>query len=77
MNILESGALEQGEACLEFWYLAPVAANGSELRALLKSSAGLVEIWTSPALSGTSWRQVFVPLNIIESGTRVKWHSLY
>ncbi|CAK6969487.1 zonadhesin [Scomber scombrus] len=71
LNILESGALDQGEACLEFWYLAPVAANGSELRALLKSSAGLVEIWTSPAMPGSSWRQVFVPLNIIESGTQV------
>lgn len=77
VKILESGTLDQGEACLEFWYLAPVAANGSELRVLLKSSAGLVEIWTSPALSRSSWRQVFVPLNIIESGTQVKWHILY
>ncbi|KAM7379278.1 hypothetical protein PAMP_004843 [Pampus punctatissimus] len=71
VNILESGALDQGEACLEFWYLVPVGANGSELRALLNSSTGLVEIWTSPALPRSSWRQVFVPLNIIESGTQV------
>lgn len=77
MNILESGALDQGEACLEFWYMAPVAANGSELRVLFQSSAGLVEIWTSPALPTSSWKQVFVPLNIITSGTQVKWHSLY
>lgn len=68
MNILESGPLEvQGEACLEFWYL-----TGSEIRALLKSSIGEVEIWSSPALHGEEWRQVFVPLNVIEPGTQVK-----
>lgn len=73
MNMLESGPLGlEGEACLEFWYLAPVAANGSELRALLKSNNGLEEIWTSPALPRDSWRQVFVHLNIIEPGTKVK-----
>ncbi|XP_026170358.1 zonadhesin isoform X2 [Mastacembelus armatus] len=72
VNMLESGPLGmKGEACLEFWYLSPAAANESELRALLKSSAGLVEIWTSPALPRNSWRQVFIPLNIIESGTQV------
>ncbi len=75
MNILESGPLGlEGEACLEFWYLAPVAAKGSELRALLKNSTGEVEIWTSPAIPRDSWRQVFVPLNITEPWTQVKWH---
>ncbi|XP_061653129.1 zonadhesin-like [Phyllopteryx taeniolatus] len=66
---IESDALDQIDACLEFWYLAP--PNGLKLRALLKSSTGLVEIWISPVLAPDSWRQVFVPLNIIESGTKV------
>lgn len=75
VDILESAPLEmEGEACLEFWYRAPFAAEGSELRALVKSSTRLVEIWTSPALPGDSWRQVFIPLNIIEPETKVKWH---
>lgn len=75
VDILESATLEmEGEACLEFWYRAPFAAEGSELRALVKSSTRLVEIWSSPALPGDSWRQVFIPLNIIEPETRVKWH---
>ncbi|XP_077371361.1 MAM and LDL-receptor class A domain-containing protein 1 [Festucalex cinctus] len=69
VDLIESGALAQGEACLEFWYLVP--PDALQLRALLKSSAGLVEIWTSPALARDSWRQVFVPLNIIESGSKV------
>ncbi|XP_077413210.1 uncharacterized protein LOC144043438 [Vanacampus margaritifer] len=68
-DLIESDALDQGEACLEFWYLVP--PDALKLRAFLKSSAGLVEIWTSPALARDSWRQVFVPLNIIESGTKV------
>ncbi|XP_018532272.1 zonadhesin isoform X2 [Lates calcarifer] len=72
VNILESGPLGlEGEACLEFWYQVPAAANGSELRALLKSSDGLVEIWTSPVLPRNVWRQVFVPLNIIKPNTQV------
>ncbi|KAE8290962.1 MAM and LDL-receptor class A domain-containing protein 2 [Larimichthys crocea] len=72
VNILESGPLGlEGKACLEFWYLAPVAAKGSELRILLKSSVGLVEIWTSPALSRDSWKQVFIPLDVNEPGTQV------
>ncbi|KAK5859922.1 hypothetical protein PBY51_021438 [Eleginops maclovinus] len=72
VTILESGPLVlKGEACLEFWYLAPAAAYGITLRTLLKSSTGLREIWTSPVLPRDSWRQVFVPLNIIEPGTRV------
>ncbi|XP_035490599.2 zonadhesin isoform X1 [Scophthalmus maximus] len=72
VNILESGPLAlEGEACLEFWYQSPATANGSEVRALLKSSAGLAEIWTSPALPPNSWRQVFVPLKIIKPETRV------
>lgn len=72
VNILESAPLGlAGTACLEFWYLTPAAANGSELRALLKSSIGLQEIWTSPALPRDSWRQVFVPLNINETGSQV------
>ncbi|XP_029309172.1 zonadhesin [Cottoperca gobio] len=71
VTFLESGPLGlEGEACLEFWYLAPVAANGTELRAQLKSSVGLSEIWTSPVLQRDSWRQVFVPLNIIEPETQ-------
>ncbi|XP_061696356.1 zonadhesin-like isoform X2 [Syngnathoides biaculeatus] len=69
VHTIESDALDQGEACLEFWYLA--SPRGLKLRALLKSSKGLVEIWTSPALAPDGWRQVFVPLNIIESGTKI------
>ncbi|XP_042070700.1 zonadhesin [Haplochromis burtoni] len=72
VNVSESGPLGiEGQACLEFWYLVPVAANGSELRVLLKNSVGSVEIWTSPALPQNEWRQAFVPLNITESRTRV------
>lgn len=77
VNFLESRPLEmEGVACLEFWYLAPATAVGSELRALLKSRSGLVRIWTSPPLPRDAWRQVFLPLNITEPGTRVKWHTL-
>ncbi|XP_051260918.1 zonadhesin-like isoform X2 [Dicentrarchus labrax] len=77
VNILESGPLGLvGEACLEFWYLAPDAAKGSELRALLKSSTGLVELWTSPPLPKDSWRQVFVPLNVIEPGAQVVFEAV-
>ncbi|XP_036940657.1 zonadhesin-like isoform X2 [Acanthopagrus latus] len=76
VDILESATLEmEGEACLEFWYRAPFAAEGSELRALVKSSTRLVEIWSSPALPGDSWRQVFIPLNIIEPETRVVFEA--
>ncbi|XP_068604997.1 zonadhesin [Brachionichthys hirsutus] len=72
MSVLESGPLGlEGEACLEFWYLEPVTAGVSELRILLESSAGLEEIWASPSLSRDFWRQVFVPLSIIEPGTQV------
>nr|XP_046264922.1 zonadhesin-like isoform X2 [Scatophagus argus] len=72
VNMLKSGPLGmEGEACLEFWYLTPAAAKVSELQVLLKSSVGLVEIWTSPGLPGDSWRQVFVPLTITEPGTQV------
>ncbi|KAF3858337.1 hypothetical protein F7725_011538 [Dissostichus mawsoni] len=46
-------------------------AYGTALSTLLKSSTGLREIWTSPVLPRDSWRQVFVPLNIIEPGTQV------
>ncbi|XP_051943890.1 zonadhesin-like isoform X2 [Hippocampus zosterae] len=70
LDTIESDALDQGQACLEFWYLAP--PNALKLRALLKSTTGtVVEIWMAPDLSRDSWRQVFVPLNIIESGTKV------
>uniref|UniRef100_A0A3Q2ZN97 Zonadhesin-like n=1 Tax=Hippocampus comes TaxID=109280 RepID=A0A3Q2ZN97_HIPCM len=70
LDTIESDALDQGKACLEFWYLAP--PNALKLRALLISTTGTVaEIWTAPDLSRDSWRQVFVPLNIIESGTKV------
>lgn len=73
VNTLESAPLGlDGEACLEFWYLAPLPARAPQLRALLKSSTGLREIWTSPALPGGSWRQVFVQLNITEPGMKVK-----
>ncbi|XP_073347782.1 uncharacterized protein [Pagrus major] len=72
VDILESGPLEmEGEACLEFWYHAPAAAEGSELRVLVKSSTRVVEIWTSSVLPGDSWKQVFIPLNIIEPDTQV------
>ncbi|XP_035861191.1 zonadhesin-like isoform X1 [Sander lucioperca] len=72
MTTLESGPLElEGKACLEFWYLSPVAANGSELRILLKSSVGLMKIRTLPALPRDFWRQVFIPLNVIEPETQV------
>ncbi|KAL7387655.1 hypothetical protein ABVT39_026836 [Epinephelus coioides] len=71
VTILESGPLGlEGEACLEFWYISPVLTDGSELRVLLRSSAGLKEIWTLTALPRDSWRQVFVPLNVIEPGTQ-------
>ncbi|XP_078029437.1 uncharacterized protein LOC117271873 isoform X3 [Epinephelus lanceolatus] len=71
VTILESGPLGlEGEACLEFWYISPVVTDGSELRVLLRSSAGLKEIWTLTALPRDSWRQVFVPLNVIEPGTQ-------
>ena len=74
MTTLESGPLGlEGEACLEFWYLDPVEVNGSELRALLNSSDGLIKIWTLPALPRDAWRQVFVPLNVTEPETQVKW----
>ncbi|XP_034411592.1 zonadhesin-like [Cyclopterus lumpus] len=72
VTVLESGPLRlEGKACLEFWYLSSAATNGSEFRALLKSSVGLRAIWTLPALHTNAWRQVFVPLDIIEPGTQV------
>ncbi|XP_071398227.1 zonadhesin [Centroberyx affinis] len=74
VSSLESNVLRlEGEACLEFWYLAPVT---SDLKVLLKSSTGLVEIWTSPALDRGSWRQVFVPLSITETGTQVVFEAV-
>lgn len=76
VHVLESGPLGiEGQACLEFWYLVPVAANGSELRVLLKSSTGSVEIWTSPALPQDAWREASVLLNTTEQETRVKWNK--
>ncbi|XP_037315210.2 zonadhesin isoform X3 [Pungitius pungitius] len=72
VTALESGPLRlEGEACLEFWYLSPVATNGTEPRVLLKSSGGLIEIWTLPPRHRDAWRQVFVPLDIINPGTQV------
>lgn len=77
VNTLESGPLGiQGEACLEFWYLAPIAAEGSELRVLLKSSAGRLEIWSSPALARDAWRRVLIPLYLTEQGAQVKCHKV-
>ncbi|XP_074544748.1 zonadhesin [Halichoeres trimaculatus] len=71
VTVLESGPLElQSEACLEFWYL-----TGSELRTLLRSSIDEVEIWSSPALPGGEWRQVFVPLNVMEPGIQVVFEA--
>ena len=76
MNILESRPLEiEGMACLEFWYLAPAAAVGSELRVLLQNGSSQVKIWTSPALPRDAWRQVFLPLNITDPGARVKYYN--
>lgn len=76
VNISESSSLGmEGAACLEFWYLTPVVAKGSELRVLLKNTTGVVEIWISPALPRDSWRQVFIPLNISEPGTKVKQYK--
>ncbi|TNN43358.1 IgGFc-binding protein [Liparis tanakae] len=72
VTVLESGPLRlEGEACLEFWYLSSAETNGSELGALLRSSAGLTELWSSPALHTDAWRQVFVPLDIVDPGTQV------
>ncbi|XP_041848416.1 uncharacterized protein LOC121644508 [Melanotaenia boesemani] len=77
IDVLESHPLEiKGKACLEFWYLAPAASNGSELRGLLKSSISLTEIWTSPAVSRDGWRQVLVPLNITKPGTKVVFEAV-
>ncbi|KAM8849735.1 uncharacterized protein AB9W97_021314 isoform 2-T2 [Spinachia spinachia] len=72
VTALESGPLKlEGAACLEFWYSSPAATNGTELRVLLKSSVGLIEIWTLPPRHKDAWRQVFVPLDIINPGTQV------
>ncbi|XP_070412209.1 MAM and LDL-receptor class A domain-containing protein 1 isoform X2 [Nothobranchius furzeri] len=77
LDTLESHPLEfVGEACLEFWYLAPVASRGSELRALLKSSTGLVEIWTSPALPRNSWKQSFISLTISDPGSQIVFEAV-
>ncbi|XP_034468930.1 zonadhesin-like isoform X3 [Hippoglossus hippoglossus] len=77
VSIFESGPLRlEGEACLEFWYQCPVTNNGSELRALLKSSDGQEEIWTSPVLPRNSWIQVFVPLKIVKPESRVVLESV-
>lgn len=73
VNILASGPLVlEGEACLEFWYHAPVAPNGSESRVILNSSDGRVQVWASPAQPGNTWRQVFVPMTIIKPRSQVK-----
>ncbi|CAG5896753.1 unnamed protein product [Menidia menidia] len=75
--VLKSPPLEiAAEACLEFWYLAPASSNGSELRALLNSSIGQMEIWASPAVPRDAWRQVFVPLTITEPGIWVGFEAL-
>ncbi|KAM6989301.1 uncharacterized protein LKV04_008985 [Tautogolabrus adspersus] len=73
VNTLESGPLGmEGEACLEFWYLA-----GSDVRALLISSLGQVEIWSSPAaFPEETWRHVFVPLNVMDAGTQVVFRAV-
>lgn len=75
--MLASGLLGlEGEACLEFWYQAPVGLNGSELRAILSSSDGQEEVWASSAEPGNTWRQVFVPLKIIPLRSQVKVHVI-
>ncbi|CAB1460147.1 unnamed protein product [Pleuronectes platessa] len=72
VSFFESGPLRlEGEACLEFWYQNQVTNNGSELRAFLKSSDGLEELWTSPVLHRNSWIQVFVPLKTVKQESRV------
>ncbi|XP_017288026.1 zonadhesin isoform X1 [Kryptolebias marmoratus] len=77
LNVLVSHPLQfYGEACLEFWYLAPAASNGSELNVMLKTSTSLAKIWTSPALPRKAWRQVTVPLNISEPGSQIVFEAV-
>ncbi|XP_068197093.1 mucin-2 [Antennarius striatus] len=72
VSILESGPLRlEWDACLEFWYLDPVTAGGSELHVQLKSSIGLKEIWASPFFPRNFWKQVFIPISITVPGTKV------
>ncbi|XP_035994021.1 zonadhesin isoform X2 [Fundulus heteroclitus] len=77
VKILKSPPLAfGGEACLEFWYLASGVSSGATLRALLKSSLGQVELWTSTPLPRDGWRQVSVPLNITEQGAQVIFEAV-
>ncbi|MED6278316.1 hypothetical protein CHARACLAT_022506 [Characodon lateralis] len=77
VEILESPQLAvTGEACLEFWHLASGSSRAATLRALLKNSLGQEEIWTSLPLPRDAWRQVSVPLNITELGSRVMFEAV-
>ncbi|MEQ2296328.1 hypothetical protein AMECASPLE_023686 [Ameca splendens] len=78
VEILESPQLAvTGEACLEFWHLASGSSRAATLRALLKNSLGQEEIWTSLPLPRDAWRQVSVPLNITELGSRVMFEAVH
>lgn len=76
VSTLNTGPLSlEGPACLEFWYLSPVLPNVLTLTVYLKSSDGFERVWsqTAQSMSGRkTWTQVFVPLNLVKPGTKVK-----